>query len=71
MSWNQVVYSSHVAEIGYDNDTGELLVTWQSGRVSAYAGVSEELALQVANAPSVGQALNAQVKNVFSHRYVR
>ena len=70
MSWNQPVYSSHVTEVGYDSDAGELLVTWQSGRVSAYAGVSEELALQIANAPSVGQALNAQVKNIFSHRYV-
>jgi hypothetical protein len=27
--------------------------------------------VQIANAPSVGQALNAQVKNVYSHRYVR
>jgi hypothetical protein len=71
MSWTQPVYSSHVAEVGYDSDTSELLVTWQSGRVSAYVGVAEELAVQIANAPSVGQALNAQVKNVYSHRYVR
>jgi len=71
MSWNQAVYSSHVIEVGYDSDAGELLVTWQNGRVSAYAGVTEDLAVQIANAPSVGQALNAQVKNVYSHRYVR
>ena len=71
MSWNQPVYSSHVTEVGYDSDAGELLVTWANGRVSAYAGVTEELAVQIANAPSVGQALNAQVKNVYSHRYVR
>jgi len=71
MSWNQPVYSSHVVEVGYDSDAGELLVTWQSGRVSAYADVTEELAVHIANAPSVGQALNAQVKNVYLHRYVR
>jgi hypothetical protein len=48
-----------------------MTVTWKSGRVSAYSGVDESLALQIANAPSVGQAINSQVKNQFSHRYIR
>ena len=71
MSWNQSVFSSNVDLVGYNDSTGELEITWKSGKVSAYAGVSEELALQVANAPSVGQAINSMIKNQFGHRYVR
>ena len=63
MSWSQSVFSSNVESVGYDDNTGEMTVTWKSGRVSAYAGVSEELAQQIANAPSVGQAINQQIKN--------
>jgi KTSC domain len=71
VSWNQPVFSSNVAEIGYDSSTNELLVTWKNGRVSAYEGVPEELAAQLANAPSVGGMLNSDIKNSYSHRYVR
>ena len=56
-------------EIGYDSDTRELLVTWNSGKRSAYAGVPEELAHQLANAPSVGTMLNNEIKPFYSHRY--
>lgn len=70
MSWEQSVYSSNVESIGW-NETDGLLVTWKNGRVSAYAGVPEELATQLANAPSVGSMLNAEIKNQFSHRYLR
>ena len=71
MSWNQNVFSSNIDSVGYDDSTNEMTVQWKSGRVSAYAGVSEDLALQVANAPSVGQAVNSMIKNQFSHRYIR
>lgn len=70
MSWTQQVYSSNVEEIGFDDNTGEMTVRWKSGKVSAYAGVPEELAQQVANAPSVGAMLNSDIKNHYSHRYV-
>lgn len=69
-SWTQAVYSSNVQSVGYDDETNELLVTWNSGRQSAYAGVSEETALALANAPSVGTMLNQEIKNVYPHRYV-
>lgn len=71
MSWTQSVFSSNAESIGFDSNTNELIVTWKSGRVSAYAGVPEDLALQVANAPSVGIMLNAEIKNQFNHRYIR
>lgn len=68
--WFKTVYSSNVQEIGYDAQEHELLVRWKSGKVSAYKGVSEDKALEIANAPSVGGILNAEIKNQFSHRYV-
>lgn len=70
MSWNQDVFSSVVSSVGYDEETQTLTVTWKNGRTSAYSGVPEDLAHSVANAPSVGQAINSQIKNSFSHRYV-
>lgn len=71
MSWMRSVYSSNASEIGYDTDTGELLVVWtKSGKTSAYAGVPEDVAEACASAPSVGQFLNSEVKPFYSHRYV-
>lgn len=71
MSWQQSVYSSNVESVGWNDATGDLEITWKNGRVSAYAGVPEELATQLANAPSVGSMLNAEIRNQFSHRYLR
>lgn len=71
MSWSQPVFSSMVQSVGYDSDARTLLVTWKSGRVSAYEGVSEETAQQLANAPSVGTMINSEIKHVYPHRYVR
>ena len=70
MSWTKSVYSTMATEIGYNDDTKEMMVRWTNGRVSAYAGVSEDLADQVANAPSVGTMLNNEIKPNFAHRYV-
>ena len=58
------------SEIAYDSDTNELLVTWsKSGRVSAYQGVPEDVALRLANAPSVGQMINDEIKPNYQHSY--
>ena len=70
MSWSQPVFSKMCTEIGYDSETGDLLVTWNSGKRSAYAGVGEDLAMQVANAASVGQMLISEIKPNYPHRYV-
>lgn len=71
MSWSKSVYSSHVTEIGYDEENQELLVTWSNGRQSAYSGVPEATAVELSNAPSVGGMLQSQIKGVFNHRYIR
>lgn len=70
-TWFKDVYSSNVSEVGYDDEAKELLIKWaKGGKTSAYKGVSEELALQLSTAPSVGVMLNAEIKPYFPHRYV-
>lgn len=69
MSWDQPVFSSQCTAIGW-SDNGDLIVTWKNGKRSAYAGVDEDLACQVANAASVGQFLNSEIKPNYPHRYV-
>lgn len=66
----QEVHSSNVASVGYEPETKTLLVTWKSGKTSAYSGVDAALASDVRNSWSVGEALNSMVKGVFPHRYV-
>jgi hypothetical protein len=73
MSWSQNVFSSHVNTIAYDDSTGEMIVTWDNGRRSAYSNVSEEMAQQIANAPSVGSMLHSEIKSNpgrYPHRYI-
>jgi hypothetical protein len=69
MSWSRSVFSKMVQEIAYDDDAQEMIVTWNSGRTSIYSGVPEDVALSVANAPSVGQAMNQEIKPNYNHRY--
>ncbi len=69
MSWSRSVFSSMVQEIAYDDNAQEMIVTWKSGRTSVYSGVPEDVALGVANAPSVGQAMNSEIKPNYGHRY--
>jgi hypothetical protein len=68
--WSKDVVSSNVASIAYEEEGGRLIVTWNKGsRRSVYIGVPEELALQVASAPSVGSILNSEIKPYFGHHY--
>lgn len=69
MSWMKSVYSSMASEIGYDPDTKEMIVRWNNGKTSAYKDVPEDVAQECANAPSVGQYLNSEIKPNYSHRY--
>jgi len=68
--WSKPVYSKMVQEVGYDEETKELYVTWIRGKRSIYGpGVPEQLALDLTNAPSVGNMINSEVKPYYSHRY--
>lgn len=72
MSWSQNVYSSMVSQVGYDSESHELSITWARGktRQTIYAGVPEELAVQLANAPSVGTMINNEIKPYYGYRNV-
>lgn len=63
------VLSANVSEIGYDDATSELVVRWNNGKTSIYSGVSPELAREVSNSWSIGQALNERIKGRYGHRY--
>lgn len=63
------VYSSHVNRIGYDLDTNELVVIWDNGKTSVYAGVQRDKADEVMNSWSVGKAIHNQIKPHHEHRY--
>lgn len=65
------VYSTAVSSIGYDEGKQTLYVTWaRTGRMSVYRGVPAELATQIRNAPSVGQALRESVQGTYDHQYI-
>lgn len=65
------VYSSHVGAIGYDPLTQELHVAWKNGGTTVYAGVPADLAMEVAAAPSIGEALHLGVRGKFEHKTVK
>lgn len=68
MSWTKPVYSERAQEVSYDDETQEMVVVWKNGKRTAYAGVPEELAVELANAPSVGSMINASFTGRFPHR---
>jgi hypothetical protein len=65
----EAVQSSQVEALGYDAAKKELYVTWHSGKTSIYSGVPATVHQDLKHAPSVGKALNLNVKNRFQHRY--
>lgn len=67
MSWSQNVFSSNVSNVAFEDEVG-LVVTFKNGKRYAYEGVPEDVALQLANAPSVGSMLNDQIKGRYGHR---
>jgi hypothetical protein len=64
------VYSSHVAEIGYDGDAQALHVVFKTGKHAVYRGVPADVAERVLSAPSIGEALNESVRGVYGFGYV-
>jgi len=57
-----------VSEIGYDDETKEMLVTWAKGGQGAYLDVPEDVADACARAPSVGQYIITEIKSFYSYR---
>lgn len=68
--WDKDVISSNVSNVAYEAEGQQLIITWAKGRRSMYSGVPEDVALQLANAPSVGSMLNSDIKPYYPHQYV-
>lgn len=67
-TWSKHVYSSNVSEVGYDDESHDLIVIFNNGTRYAYEGVPEELAHQLSLAPSVGSMLNTEIKGYYKFR---
>ena len=67
-SWSQDTYSSMVSSISYDSDSQTMIVTFNTGKSYAYSGVPEEVATDAANAASVGEYMNSEIKGRYSYR---
>lgn len=65
------VYSSNVAEIGYDEDASTLHVIYNGGRHAVYHGVPKKTADAVLSAPSIGEAMHAEVRGKFPFGYLK
>lgn len=71
VDWSQNVYSSNVSAVEYDREAKEMFVTFLKGGARyVYRGVPEELAQQLANAPSVGSMLRNEVQPYYSYSRV-
>lgn len=67
IDWEKQVYSSNVASVGYDREAKDLYVTFQKGARYVYRNVPEELADNLANAPSVGSMLRSEIAPYYSY----
>ena len=62
-AWSKPVFSTMIAEVGWDDETEELLVTFlKNGKTAAYKGFDEGTAELLSRAPSVGQMLLSDIK---------
>ena len=71
-SWSKPVFSEMISEVGWDEDTQELTVTFKKGgKTAAYKGFEEGTADQLSRAPSVGSMFLSEIKPFAdSWRYV-
>jgi len=69
-SFQQDVYSSMAQSVSYDADSQTMVITFNNGKSYAYAGVPEDVARDTANAPSVGEYINENIKGRYNYRRV-
>lgn len=69
IKWSSVE-SSNIAMIGYDDETEELHVKFNSGAEYVYNDVPEEVFEEFLSADSKGQYLNEHIKGKYQYRKV-
>jgi hypothetical protein len=57
------VISSNLAAMGYDENTGELQIQFQNGRIYSYQNVSPDIYMGLVNAPSKGTYFGLMIRN--------
>jgi len=57
------VESSNIAAVGYDEETKELRIEFNSGKTYSYQDVPKELATDLLYADSVGRYFHAHIRN--------
>jgi hypothetical protein len=57
-----------VQSIAYDSDTQKMIIQFNRGPPYEYSGVPEDVATDAANAASVGEYVNENIKGRFSYR---
>ena len=63
MAWSKPVLSDMIAEVGWNDETNELLVTFKKkGRTAAYKGFDEGTAELLSRAASVGSMFLSEIK---------
>ncbi len=68
---NQMVLSTEIEWIGYEEKKNMLQVEFIAGGVYQYDGVPEEVYLDFLNSPSHGQFFETNIKGRYSYRRVR
>jgi hypothetical protein len=62
-AWSKSVFSDMISEVGWDDETEELLVTFKkNGKRAAYKGFDEGTAELLSRAPSVGSMFLTEIK---------
>ncbi len=57
------VESSNIAAVGYNEETKELHIEFNSGKTYSYQDVPKEIAVNLVKADSVGKYFHAHIRN--------
>ncbi|CAM3720491.1 KTSC domain-containing protein [Rahnella victoriana] len=59
------VVSSNILSIGYDPNTDTLEIEFLNGGIYEYYNVSQDIHIELMNAPSIGSYFNRNIRNNF------
>lgn len=62
--------SDHIAEIGFDEESGTLVVRFHKGGTYSYSGVDADTYDRFLRAPSPGEFFRSTVKGRYPHRRI-
>jgi hypothetical protein len=63
MNWMKPVFSSMISDVGWNDETQEVLVKFaKGGKTGAYKGFDEGTAEALSNAPSCGSMFLSEIK---------